>query len=237
MISNYKKIRALSLKEMKKDSFYGQILSHPVATFIVCLIENTKITPNFITFFSLLIALSGTYFIGFDKSYMGLIYGFLLLHFALILDSVDGQLARWKNKMSSFGGYFDGLIDHVKHRIIPISIVIRYIGQHDYIFLVGIIVIALHSLAFYENQSRIIIDLKNKEIKTKREEATKKIFGNSKLKKALANLQVELHGYYLYLAIFFLINKPIYLLYFIGLNSLFLLSKRFLVFYISSINK
>jgi len=234
MLKNYNNIKNRNLDANKNDALYSRLFSHPFSILLVSLVEKTNITPNILTFISLLLTIVGTIYVSFVNTYFGLLIGFFFYHFSLVFDSADGQLARWKNLSSTFGAYFDGIVDHIKHRAIVIAIVYREMNVNENALLIGIIVVAIHSLAYYENQSRIIREVKDAKILNKKNEATNSILGTSKLKKFLAYLQIDLHEYFPFLAIAFIINKPMYLVYFIGVNSSLLLLKRIIIFYFTS---
>jgi phosphatidylglycerophosphate synthase len=66
-------------------------------------------SPNTITFFSLLLALIGAYFIFISN----IIYSIPFILLALLLDGVDGIVARAKKQSTKFGAYLDGISDRI----------------------------------------------------------------------------------------------------------------------------
>lgn len=90
----------------KQYLIYSKELYGKLSVPIVKKLAKTRITPNQITILSLLLGLiSGLLFaFGYQKC---LIIGAILLHFSILLDYVDGGLAREKKMVSAFGWWLD----------------------------------------------------------------------------------------------------------------------------------
>ncbi len=233
MLKNYSKIKDINKKSNANDQFYSKWFSHPFSILLVSIVENTKITPNMLTIVSFLFTIVGTYTLLTIDGHNGLIITWLVLHFALIFDSADGQLARYKKKSSALGAYLDVFTDHISYRLLIISLTVRLSYTNENAMLIGLIVLALFTLSGFQNITIQNIYLKNQKQDTKKETA-EKLFGKSKLKIFVGKLQNGLtSGYYLYLAITFIFNIPIYFLYIIGVISIILMIKKFVVFYFS----
>lgn len=71
------------------------------------LIGKTGVHPNVITAFSIPLALTAAYFI-FLHNY---ILGFIFILLAAFMDNLDGAVAKTQHKSSTWGGYFDAMID------------------------------------------------------------------------------------------------------------------------------
>lgn len=81
------------------------------------LIKHTNVKPNHITILSFAFVIVGSIFL----LYGGYVYQVLGATFALvymILDCVDGSIARVKNLCSKFGKWLDGVIGFVSHPIL-----------------------------------------------------------------------------------------------------------------------
>ena len=72
------------------------------------------ITPNQVTYFTLLVALVGAYYFG-QGGYWEMILGAVLTQVSSILDGNDGELARLKIQDSDFGTWLDTLCDYVSY--------------------------------------------------------------------------------------------------------------------------
>jgi len=83
--------------------YLNRRLSRPLAR----LVAFTPLTPNFISFLSFLIGLASA--TAFFKGQN--VLGGILAQTASVMDGVDGDLARLKGKVSSFGAFFDSVLD------------------------------------------------------------------------------------------------------------------------------
>jgi len=231
MISNYKKIKEYNKEANANDQIYSKLFSHPLSLFLVALLEKTNISPNVLTSISFFLTLVGTYTLLTIDGYSGLLITLAILHFALVFDSADGQLARWTKRGSLFGAYYDVFTDHISYRLLFISLTIRLSWENENAMLIGLLALAIHTLAGFQNLAINNIYLKNN-LNNQKTEAAEQLFGKSKLKQLLGQMQNFLFaGYYLFLAITFVFNIPIYFLYTMGTISGLLILKRSVVFY------
>lgn len=86
----------------------------PVSAKIVEVLARTPVTPNQVTYVSVLLGIASGYF--FSKgSPSGMILGGLCLELSLILDCVDGQLARATGQSSEWGRLLDGIGGYIAY--------------------------------------------------------------------------------------------------------------------------
>ncbi|MFF3763503.1 CDP-alcohol phosphatidyltransferase family protein [Streptomyces sp. NPDC001922] len=100
--------------EKKRDAWWTVLLVDPVATPLVRWTARwTRITPNQITWFALLLGLgaAGCFAAG---SWGWLLAGAALYHVSFILDCMDGKLARLTGTGSVFGAWLDYVFDRVR---------------------------------------------------------------------------------------------------------------------------
>ena len=103
-----------SLKKIKetrgipRDSHFTlwnkYVCSH-ISIYITKILLYTPITANQVTFLMLVLGIAGSIFL-FNGFFIA---GLLLLHLAVVLDNVDGEIARFKNQRSMMGKYLDGI--------------------------------------------------------------------------------------------------------------------------------
>ena len=92
----------------------NRYIQDPIAKQIVRFLKNTPITPNQVTYFSVLVGFASGYTFSF-ASPESLILGGLLLEATLVLDCVDGQLARAKGMASEWGRLIDGIAGYIAY--------------------------------------------------------------------------------------------------------------------------
>ncbi|MDP4143938.1 MAG: CDP-alcohol phosphatidyltransferase family protein [Bacillota bacterium] len=91
------------------ESWYGIYFSRYISIYITYfLVKYTKATANFVTFLFILLGAIGDILIFTGKPVLAFI-GVVLLHLWLILDAVDGEVARYRKKSSILGIYLDSL--------------------------------------------------------------------------------------------------------------------------------
>ena len=111
-------------------------LSYRLTPFLL----KTSITPNQITFLSLIFGLlCGFCFI--IGSYYLQIVGALFFIISYVLDNCDGEIARLKNMSSEFGAKFDDIVDWVVDAFFFISLGygVSEVSGHSFWFFLGII--------------------------------------------------------------------------------------------------
>ncbi len=119
---------------------------------VVRLLYPTSVTPNQITFLSLVIGLASAWFYvsGIPDS---LIWGAIFLYGKVFLDNVDGNLARVRGTTSRFGRFLDSLADFLVTVLVYIAVtvyLIRTTGMQEYwvLGLLGLLFCFLQSTFF-----------------------------------------------------------------------------------------
>jgi len=95
------------------DGFYSTYVLRRLSARITPLAVRRRVRPNTVTAVSTLIGLlgAGGFALG---SWATLAIGAVLLQISLVLDCVDGEIARATRQRSPFGGWLDGATDRVK---------------------------------------------------------------------------------------------------------------------------
>ncbi len=89
---------------------------------IVRAIASLRPNPNHLTFAGLLINVAAGIIFGFGYFFVG---GLVLL-FANIFDILDGKIARYTNRVTKFGAFFDSVMDRYSDIIVLLGIIIYY---------------------------------------------------------------------------------------------------------------
>lgn len=104
----------LTLANRANDGFYSVLLLRRLSKPITALSIRLGISPNLITFVSLLIGFYSAYLFS-QGQYL---YGALTFQLSLIVDCSDGEVARYTRKFSNFGRWFDASTDRVKEYLV-----------------------------------------------------------------------------------------------------------------------
>ncbi len=110
-----------SLKITAGEEFFDLILFRPLAFVLVKGISSTRITPNQLTFVSILFFLAAGTFISTGSSDAVFAAG-LFIGIGNVLDCADGQLARVNQSGSEFGRILDGIGDYISAIVLFIGI-------------------------------------------------------------------------------------------------------------------
>ena len=100
-------------------------IQEPAARPLVYLFKETPVTPNQVTILSALLAILAAYFFSLGDT-RSIIQGGIIFELSLILDSVDGELARAKGMASEWGRIVDGIGDYVSSIAVLIGLMIGF---------------------------------------------------------------------------------------------------------------
>lgn len=113
-ISEAKLIGALSFQTEAEDGFLARHFDRLISRSISRRLAHTSITPNQITLGGVTIGLLGAFLLS-RPGYWIQLAGALLFLFCVIVDGVDGEVARLKLKETRFGHYLDVVTDNLVH--------------------------------------------------------------------------------------------------------------------------
>ncbi len=115
-------------------------LNVPLAACVVSALRNTPVTPNQVTYVSILFGLAAAW--AFAKGTGGaMLAGGLLLEVTLILDCADGQLARAKNCSSEWGRLLDGIAGYIAYLAVVAGLAIGLGGHHGELAVISLFTI------------------------------------------------------------------------------------------------
>ena len=153
--------RLLKSVGLSNDSMMDRLVTRSVSRQLTRFFLNTRLTPNQITFLSLLIGLGSA--LGFSQgTYFWGITGSLLLLVSAWIDCTDGEVARLKFMTSDWGAQFDVLCDNIVHVCVFFAIGLGlYFSTGDpfYMLYGGLAVIG--TLIAFALLSRIIVEQKH----------------------------------------------------------------------------
>ncbi len=108
----FKKAEQYLISKLRKpsDGPVSRYLNRPLSIRISKYLVRTDITPNQITVFSFILSMVAAVSF-FFTSYIPLLFGGILAQISSIIDGCDGEVARLKFRESSFGSWFDAVLD------------------------------------------------------------------------------------------------------------------------------
>ena len=157
----------------KNDEWWSSFVASPLAVLINWVVVDIRwITPNLITSISFVVALLASALIltGTQAAFFGAAF---LIQASLVLDCMDGQMAKYRGVSSRFGGYFDKVTDQIKifvwfsamayasfeqtKSIVPIFLSftgVTFYSLRVYVKYVTIFIEVEHDAAYLEKSSR-----------------------------------------------------------------------------------
>ena len=119
---------------------------NPIAASIVKVLKDTWVTPNQVTYVSVFVGLVSAYTFSLG-TLQAFFFAGILLEVVLILDCVDGQLARAKKCSSDWGRLLDGIAGYIIYLAVLAGIMIGLDKEHMTLALFGLITI-LRAIAY-----------------------------------------------------------------------------------------
>jgi phosphatidylglycerophosphate synthase len=99
-------------------------------------------TPNVITVWSLVVGLAAAAcFATGDRG--GLVVGAVLLQVSLVIDCVDGEVARYTRRFSALGAWLDAVFDRVKELVVYAALAVGSLRHGDDVWVLAVAALAL----------------------------------------------------------------------------------------------
>lgn len=153
-ISESKLLAALSVQTRSTDGFLARHVDRRISRYISKRLAHTRVTPNQITLGGVTIGLIGAFLLSRPDYWIQLAGAFLFL-FCVIVDGVDGEVARLKLQESRFGHYLDIVTDNLVHLAVFSGIALglyRVGGEAGYLRALGLLMggFGLCAVAVYD---------------------------------------------------------------------------------------
>ena len=126
----------------------------PIGVRIARALQPTRISPDQVTLWSLIIGLAAGHCFVYATPWVNLL-GFVLFIVSDLFDSADGQLARLRGTSTRFGRILDGLSDNARFVNLYVHVIIRLV-HHDGWSVVAAVALALLAGASHSWQSAAI---------------------------------------------------------------------------------
>lgn len=117
----------------------------------------TRISPNVLTFMGLLINIGAAVLFGFanaDNQRRLFMYAGLVIIGAGIFDMVDGRVARATGQVTTFGGFFDSVIDRYSDLALFFGLLVYYARANRFFYIVLVAVVMTGSVMVSYTRAR-----------------------------------------------------------------------------------
>jgi CDP-diacylglycerol--glycerol-3-phosphate 3-phosphatidyltransferase len=135
----------------------GWLLDH-----IVHGLALTRISPNALTFFGLVINIAAAFLFGHANASNGdrmFFYAGMVIFGAGIFDMVDGRVARRNNQVTVFGSFFDSVIDRYSDVVLFFGLLVYYgrINRFRYVVLVAFVMVTSLMVSYTRARAEALI--------------------------------------------------------------------------------
>lgn len=113
----------LKMANRANDGFYSVFFLRKFSKLLTWLAVRVKATPNQVTLISFAIGLYSAFCFT-QGSFSQTLLGAVLLQLSIIVDCVDGELARYTRKFSKLGAWLDAVTDRVKEYMVFLGLAI-----------------------------------------------------------------------------------------------------------------
>lgn len=124
------KTRWMRLRNFQSKDFWAMVFARPMTILLLLPVADVAwVTPNLITWSSVLAKLAGLGCLVGMPDYWGGVLGALLVNLGLVLDNMDGTLARYRGQSSYLGYYLDKTVDIICLAGLFVAIALRVYWQ------------------------------------------------------------------------------------------------------------
>src|SRR4051794_21245148 len=109
------------------EHWAGRLYMRRLSPYVTRLVLRTPLTPNGVTWLMMVVGLAAAGVLTLPGLWAAA-GALLLIQLQLLLDCVDGEMARWLDKRSPVGVYIDQLAHHITETALPIALGIRADG-------------------------------------------------------------------------------------------------------------
>lgn len=129
-MNNRKEIIKIKAGQKRPDGLFGSFMTRTVSHYFAFGFFKIGFSPNLVSFLSLVLCAISAVLVVYNRSMVFLIIAAAIWWLGAILDAADGDLARYINARSKFGGWFDSFLDRCKEFLI--FAVFAYCAWIDY---------------------------------------------------------------------------------------------------------
>jgi phosphatidylglycerophosphate synthase len=140
-VSEARLVGALSFQTEGDDGFLARHFDRPISRSISRRLAHTAVTPNAITLMGVAIGLFGAFLLS-RPGYWAQLTGSFLFLACVVVDGVDGEVARLKLKETRFGHYLDVVTDNLVHIAVFVGIafgLFKETADPEYLYALGLL--------------------------------------------------------------------------------------------------
>ena len=192
----------------ERENFFAKIIYRPLSEPIALILSKTSITPNQVSFMSVVSSVIAGIFFSLGE-WLYLAIGYIFLQLTYLLDHVDGNLARYTGKSDEFGKWVDEIANKPSKffLVLGVSIGLFRMTNNAFYLILGSITIFNWFYSAYISETKTRFEFKSSK-------KSKSSFGQF-----LDQMPMPLIVYNIF-GLLILINKADFALWFVTIVSL-----------------
>lgn len=115
MVESIKELRKIC--QTKKQPLYMELVSMKISIYITKLLLYTRMSADYVTISMIILLIAGSVVMAFGSLWAVLI-GILIIHFTIILDNVNGEVARYWKEDSAIGTFLEQVYHNIAVHLI-----------------------------------------------------------------------------------------------------------------------
>ena len=194
MVESIKELRKIC--QTKKQPLYMESVSMKVSIYITKLFLYTKLSADYVTMSMIVLLIAGSIFMAFGSLWMILI-GILIIHFTIILDNVNGEVARYWKEDGLIGTFLEQVYHNLAVPLIFFSLSFGVYIKTGYILVLtfGFLVAVFGKPIILNSVKDAVIDERSREIKTGKK-VKLHLTGKANMKGGSTKIGKNLYGIY-----------------------------------------
>lgn len=109
------------------EHWAGRLYMRPLSPYVTRELIRTRVAPNTLTVLMIVVGIAAAVFVAVPNLWSALLAA-LLIQIYLLLDCVDGEVARWTGRTSAVGVYLDRLGHHIVEGAFVVGLGVRAAG-------------------------------------------------------------------------------------------------------------
>lgn len=120
-------------KKIDKMDIWVYYFVRPVSFYVTWVCMKFKLSANNASFFSIIISLTGFFFLS-KGTFVSILIGLIIMNFWIIFDCVDGNIARVTKSSSTYGTFLDALSGYIYMTLLYFGLGIA-VFKYNHVFL------------------------------------------------------------------------------------------------------
>lgn len=166
MIESIKELKKICSSK-KKQPLYMKLVSMKISIYITKLLLCTRISADYVTLSMIFLLILGSIFIAFGGLWM-IFIGILIIHFTIILDNVNGEVARYWKEDGLIGTFLEQVYHNIAVPLIFFTLALGIFLKTGYILILifGFLCAVFGRPIVLNSVKDAVIDERLREIKT-----------------------------------------------------------------------